>query len=831
MASFSIPLTGLKADSTALNTVANDLSNMSTTAFKAQSTNFSDLFYQQVGTNGAGDLVQVGAGVKVASNEIDFTAGTPTSTDVASNVALQGSGFFVVDDGATQFLTRDGDFQTDSTGNLITTNGDNVMGYPAVNGTVNTAAALTGINIPIGQVQNPQATSTFGMTANLDSSATVGTSYPAQIKIFDSLGNSYEATVNFTKTATNTWSYNITVPDTLSSASSAAAAATMNVGSTPSTATTVTASLTATTPATPSWLATLTPSSSSAGGNTTYAYNFGANGGAGNAVDGSTNLTIAGNSITPAGGNPETMAALKTQLDALVTAGTLVSDSISGNTLSITMSNATAAAANTTLTMKGNLTGTSDVYTFNTGGTVNANSNLTITGQKADGTVASIIPPTFVSGESLTAYANALTTAIGNAGITNVTVTPNAGNNTLTIKGSNLAVSNTLSEDMAGTTTNYNFNPSATVDPTTNFSITGQTATGAQATIAAPAVTAGMSVATYVGLLQTAIANAGGPGIPLVGVSVSSSGGQVTLTGANMQVANSMVQDVSATKNTYTFGSSGGAQTTVDPGSDLTLTGLTGTGSTATITAPIITANESISAYAGALQLAVNSAGIGGVLVTGNNGVLTITGANVTTAGSVIQDAVASANASGIMTFDSSGNLASPAANISGINFGGLSDGAAALGMTWDVLSASGKPTIGQVDTASAASGTSQNGYATGQYESFAVGADGTVTVTYNNGQQQNVGQIALATVANLQGLTMLGDGDYGVTQASGAAAIGTSGSAGLGTMEGGALEASNVNISTEFSDLIVAQRAFEANAKSVTTFDTVTQDTINMVH
>jgi flagellar hook protein FlgE len=111
------------------------------------------------------------------------------------------------------------------------------------------------------------------------------------------------------------------------------------------------------------------------------------------------------------------------------------------------------------------------------------------------------------------------------------------------------------------------------------------------------------------------------------------------------------------------------------------------------------------------------------------------------------------------------------------------------------------------------------------------VGADGTVTVTYNNGQQQNVGQIALATVANLQGLTMLGDGDYGVTQASGAAAIGTSGSAGLGTMEGGALEASNVNISTEFSDLIVAQRAFEANAKSVTTFDTVTQDTINMVH
>ena len=66
---------------------------------------------------------------------------------------------------------------------------------------------------------------------------------------------------------------------------------------------------------------------------------------------------------------------------------------------------------------------------------------------------------------------------------------------------------------------------------------------------------------------------------------------------------------------------------------------------------------------------------------------------------------------------------------------------------------------------------------------------------------------------------------------ASGVAVTGTSLAAGLGTMEDGALEASNVNISSEFSDLIVAQRAFEANAKSVTTFDTVTQDTINMVH
>jgi flagellar hook protein FlgE len=85
--------------------------------------------------------------------------------------------------------------------------------------------------------------------------------------------------------------------------------------------------------------------------------------------------------------------------------------------------------------------------------------------------------------------------------------------------------------------------------------------------------------------------------------------------------------------------------------------------------------------------------------------------------------------------------------------------------------------------------------------------------------------------VTNLQGLSLQGDGDYVTTLASGTAVIGASGTTGLGTVQDGALEASNVNISSEFSDLIIAQRAFEANAKSVTTFDTVTQDTINMVH
>ena len=78
MGSFSIPLSGLDADSTALNTIANNLANLNTTGFKSQTANFSDLFYQQVGTAGSGDPIEVGAGTQVTSTETDSrTAARP----------------------------------------------------------------------------------------------------------------------------------------------------------------------------------------------------------------------------------------------------------------------------------------------------------------------------------------------------------------------------------------------------------------------------------------------------------------------------------------------------------------------------------------------------------------------------------------------------------------------------------------------------------------------------------------------------------------------------------------------------------------------------------
>src|SRR3954452_14800515 len=102
MPSFFIPLTGLNADSTALNTIANNLSNMNTTGYKARTAQFSELFYQQIGSNGSGDPIQVGSGTQVTSISTDFATGSSNWTGLDTNVALQGNGFFVVSDGSSE---------------------------------------------------------------------------------------------------------------------------------------------------------------------------------------------------------------------------------------------------------------------------------------------------------------------------------------------------------------------------------------------------------------------------------------------------------------------------------------------------------------------------------------------------------------------------------------------------------------------------------------------------------------------------------------------------------------------------------------------------------
>jgi len=214
MGNFSIALSGLQANSVALNTIGNNLANLNTTAFKGQTTSFETLFYQQIGESGSGDAIQLGAGTRVSGTSTNFTEGTilPDSNSNSADMALAGNGFFVVQQGGVQSLTRAGNFQLSSSGNLITQDGQKVMGYAAVNGVVNQNSSLSPITIPVGLNEGAQATQNFSVTTNLNSNATVGTTFSTPVQIFDSLGQSHQATVSYTKTATNTWSYSVALP-------------------------------------------------------------------------------------------------------------------------------------------------------------------------------------------------------------------------------------------------------------------------------------------------------------------------------------------------------------------------------------------------------------------------------------------------------------------------------------------------------------------------------------------------------------------------------------------------------------------------------------------
>jgi flagellar hook protein FlgE len=124
---------------------------------------------------------------------------------------------------------------------------------------------------------------------------------------------------------------------------------------------------------------------------------------------------------------------------------------------------------------------------------------------------------------------------------------------------------------------------------------------------------------------------------------------------------------------------------------------------------------------------------------------------------------------------------------------------------------------------------TAQDGHAAGTLTGYSIGADGVVRGTFSNGATESIAQIALATFANAAGLEKVGGSSYRTTPSSGAAALGTPGSDGVGSLAGGYLEMSNVDLSQEFTNLIVAQRGFQANARIITTSDEVLQELTNL--
>jgi flagellar hook protein FlgE len=502
MPNFSIPLSGLTAESTALSAIANNLSNQNTTGYKDTSVLFSDLFYQSLGATGSGDPIQVGAGTEVSDMPSLFTQGNVSSTGVPTDVAIQGQGFFAVQnsDGTINY-TRAGDFSTSESNFLVTPAGQQVLGYPAANGVVNTGSGVVPLQLGAGTISPPTATANVQLALNLDASSTpTDQAFTTPVQIYDSLGAAHTLTASFTNTAPNTWSYSLSIPPT-----------DLNSGT--------------------GVLATGT-------------------------------LTFNGN-------------------------GVLIGDG-----------------------------GGIGTPTYGVPGTANT----------GNGTVSAL-------------SATALTTT------QNITLTATSA---------------------------------------TQFTVTSGSG-------------AALGTATV--------------GVPFT---------------------------------------SGAANFTINAGSTAFVAG------------------DSITIPTTALTLS----------------------------------------------------------NVAAIPITGFADGATNQTFNFNVLNGT-SPVITQVAAPDSTTSANQDGNSSGALVNFTIGSDGTITGTFSNDATEPLGQIALASFANNNGLQLDGSTDFSATLASGPAVIGVPGSGELGTLSGGSLELSNVDIATEFANLIVAQRGFEADAKAVTTFDQITQDTI----
>jgi len=211
--SFSTALTGLTASELGIDVVGNNLANLNTTGFKASTVNFADIVAQSLGLGTSQTAAGLGTQATAVQN---FTQGAIQNTNGPFDAAIQGDGFFIVQDASGLVnYTRAGDFQVDANGNLVTQSGQNVQGWVANNGVLNTNGAISNIVIPSGALREPTATTNMSINMNLDASAVVNApegTFSTPVQVVDSLGTTHVLTVSFTKTAANTWTYNVTIP-------------------------------------------------------------------------------------------------------------------------------------------------------------------------------------------------------------------------------------------------------------------------------------------------------------------------------------------------------------------------------------------------------------------------------------------------------------------------------------------------------------------------------------------------------------------------------------------------------------------------------------------
>ena len=191
----------------------------------------------------------------------------------------------------------------------------------------------------------------------------------------------------------------------------------------------------------------------------------------------------------------------------------------------------------------------------------------------------------------------------------------------------------------------------------------------------------------------------------------------------------------------------------------------------------------------------------------------------------------------GTLQFDQAGNMTgitsatvSPDGKSDILTVSNLPDGAANLTLNWNFYNTDGTPKFTQYSAASSPSSNSQDGQIASELTSVSLGSAGQVLAQYASGPQQVVGVLAMANVRNPTSLLGATDNNLALGAGTSIPTIGTAGTGGRGSLSGGSLESSTVDIASEFSDLLTYQRSYQANSRVITVSDEMSQETVNLI-
>jgi flagellar hook protein FlgE len=194
-------ISGLKANTSAMSVIGDNIANVDTTGFKVSRVSFSNVFNASLGQS----RMQIGRGVTMTGTSANWNSGTMETTTNVTDLAINGQGMFIVRDPADggQFYTRAGQFEFDRDSYLVDKDGLRVQGYSI--DTAGNVGGMDNIVLPPG-MSTPSATTEITMGLNLDAGAAVADTFDTTMTVYDSLGNPVELTFNFERTASG-WDY------------------------------------------------------------------------------------------------------------------------------------------------------------------------------------------------------------------------------------------------------------------------------------------------------------------------------------------------------------------------------------------------------------------------------------------------------------------------------------------------------------------------------------------------------------------------------------------------------------------------------------------------